>query len=368
MDFGLSDDQKLLQDTTSRVLADHGGFEQREAAMASERGWSAALWGQLARTGLTGLVAPEEHGGFGGGAVETMVVMEALGRSLALEPWLETCVLCTGLLLEGESRDLLLPGIVAGEITVSLAQFERRSRHDLADVSTVARAAEGGFALDGGKTLVLHGDSARWFVDSARLDGEIALFLVEAQGAGVSLRGYRTQDGRRAAEIGFAGAKATLLAGPERGLALLERARDTAIAGLCAEAVGAMSLAHEMTVDFLKIRKQFGVAIGGFQALQHRAADMYIALEQARSMAMLAAMALAEEPESRARQVRAAKIQIGRSGKFIGQQAVQLHGGIGVTMDYALGHAFKRLAMIDAMHGDADHHLGLLAGGPSILA
>ena len=372
MDFDLNDDQRLLKDTLARVMADHYGFDKRKVAAASEPGWSADAWGQYAQTGLTGLLVPEAHDGFGGGAVEMMVTMEAMGGALALEPWFASSVMGVSALIHGGSgaaRAKILPGVAAGTTRLALAHAERDARHDLAHVAAIARPAGDDFALDGEKTLVLHGDSADFLIVSARLDGGIGLFVVDANGPGVARRGYRTQDSQRAAEVTLPGARALFtLAGPDAGLALLERVVDTAIAALCSEAVGAMASAHEMTVDYLKIRKQFGAPIGSFQVLQHRAADMFIALEQARSMAILAGLSLDEEPATRSRMVRAAKIQIGRSAKFIGQQAVQLHGGIGMTMEHAIGHYFKRLTMIDTMFGDADHHLGLLAASGGILS
>ena len=365
MDFDLSDDQRLLQDTLARVMADHHGFDKRKAAAASERGWSDAAWSQYAQTGLTGLLVPEAHDGFGGGAVEMMVAMEAMGGALALEPWFASSVMGVSALVHGESeaaRAAILPGVAAGATRLALACLERNARHDLGHVATAARVSGDGVALDGEKTLALHGDSADVLIVSARAAGGIGLFAVDARGPGVTLRGYRTQDSQRAAEVTLHDARALFtLAGPGAGLALLERVVDTAIAALCSEAVGAMAAAHAMTVDYLKLRKQFGAPIGSFQVLQHRAADMFMALEQARSMAILAGLSLGEEPATRSRMVRAAKIQIGRSAKFIGQEAVQLHGGIGVTMEHAIGHYFKRLTMIDTLFGDADHHLGLLA-------
>jgi pimeloyl-CoA dehydrogenase small subunit len=300
--------------------------------------------------------------------------MEAWGRALALEPFLATAVLGGGFLRHGgsdEQKAGLVPKIAEGGLTLAFAHTERQSRYDLADVATQAKKDGQGWVLDGEKGVVLHGDSADKLIVTARVGGGrrdregVALFLVDAKAEGVSRRGYPTQDGLRAAEISLARVRVGpegVIGEPGAALPLVERVVDEAIAALCAEAVGAMDALHELTLDYLKTRKQFGVAIGSFQALQHRAADMMIALEQARSMAMFATMMAADEnAEERRKSVAAAKVQIGRSARFVGQQATQLHGGIGMTMEYKGGHYFKRLTMIDTMFGDADHHLRELA-------
>ncbi len=258
---------------------------------------------------------------------------------------------------------------------LAFGHSERQSRYHLADVATSARRDGSRFVLDGAKTLVLHGDVADKFLVSARVSGDrrdpqgIGLFLVDAAAPGVSRRGYQTIDGQRAAELTLAKVAVepeAAIGKPGDAFALIRRVVDEAIAALCAEAVGAMAAMHELTVEYLKTRRQFGVPIGTFQVLQHRAVDMLIALEQARSMAMLATMMVAEENEAeRHKTIAAAKVQIGRSSRLVGQQAVQLHGGIGMTMEYKVGHYFKRVTAIDAMFGDADHHLAEVgrAGG-----
>jgi alkylation response protein AidB-like acyl-CoA dehydrogenase len=277
----------------------------------------------------------------------------------------------------GELLAGLVPQIAAGRLTLAFAQTERHSRWNLADVATTARADGAGWVLDGEKGVVLHGDSADKLVVTARTGGGrrdrdgIGVFLVDATAPGVSRRGYPTQDGLRAAEVTLAGVRVgpeAALGEPGAGLPLVERVVDEAIAALCAEAVGAMAAMHELTVDYLKTRRQFGREIGSFQVLQHRAVDMLMAVEQARSMAMFATMMAGEEnAEERKRALSAAKTQIGRSGKFVGQQAIQLHGGIGMTMEYKVGHYFKRVTMIDMTFGDADHHLRALARGSGSL-
>ncbi len=372
MDFDLSDEQRLLQDSVERLISDEYGFEQRKALGKSDKGYSDAMWAKFAELGFLGLPFAEEHGGFGGGPVETMILMEAFGRGLVLEPYLATVVIGGGFIRHGASeaqKAALIPEIAAGNLTLAFAHTERQSRYDLNAVETTAKRDGDGWVLDGEKGVVLHGDSADKLFVSARIGGGprdrggIGLFLVDAAAAGLSRRGYPTQDGLRAAEVGLAGVRVgadAVIA--EDALPLIERVVGEAIAAISAEAVGAMSALHAMTIDYLKTRKQFGVAIGSFQVLQHRGAEMFIALEQGRSMAMLATMMAAEDDaDERRRAIAGAKIQIGRSARFIGQQAIQLHGGIGMTMEYAAGHYFKRLTMIDLMFGDADHHLERLA-------
>jgi pimeloyl-CoA dehydrogenase small subunit len=374
MDFELSEEQRLLQDSVRRMLAGVYDPDKRKRYAAEPDGFSRTLWRSYAELGLLGLPFEEKHGGIGGGAVETMIVMESFGRVLALEPYLASVILGGGFVRFGGNEGLqsvLLPKIAAGEALLAFAHAERQSRYDLSDVATTARQDGAHFILDGDKTLVLSGDSADQLIVSARISGSrrdqagIGLFLVDAAAKGVTRRGYPSIDGRRAAEISFSGVRVAAdaaISEPGKAFGLIERVADHAIAALCAEAVGAMDVLHETTVDYLKTRKQFGVPIGNFQVLQHRAADMLIALEQARSMALFAAM-MADDTDVVARRqaISAAKVQIGRSGRLIGQQAIQLHGGIGMSMEYPAGHYFKRLTAIDTLFGDADHHLTQLA-------
>jgi pimeloyl-CoA dehydrogenase small subunit len=374
MDFDLSEEQRLLKESLDRLIGDRYAFEQRKGYAQSPQGWSRELWAQFAELGLLGLPFEERHGGSAGGPVETMIAMEAFGRALALEPYLATVVLGGGFLRHGGSAEQcadLIPQIADGSLTVAFAHTERQSRYDLYDIETRAVRDGAGWMLDGKKGVVVHGDTADKLVVSARVGGGrrdrdgVAAFIVDGKTAGVSRLGYPTQDGLRAAEITLANVRVGpegVLGEPGKALPLIERVVDEAIAALCAEAVGAMAVMHELTVEYLKTRRQFGREIGSFQILQHRAVDMLIALEQARSMAMFATMMAAEENAAERRNaVAAAKVQIGRSGKFIGQQAIQLHGGIGMTMEYKVGHYFKRVTMIDTMFGDADHHLRELA-------
>jgi pimeloyl-CoA dehydrogenase small subunit len=376
MDFDLSDEQRQLKESVERLLADaYGDLNLRTGYTGQPKGYSAALWQQYADLGLLAAPFAEEHGGLGQGLTETMIVAEALGRAIAVEPYYATIVLAGGALRHAGNAALLaemVPAIATGQLTLGLAHQERQSRYDLADTGTTARAdGKGGYTLEGEKMVVLAGDSADKLIISARASGGrtdgsgIGLFLVDAKANGVTRRGYPTQDGMRAADLTLSGVKVgpdAVLAPPDKGLAVLERVVDEAIAALAAEAVGAMAGLTEITVEYLKTRKQFGVPIGSFQVLQHRAVDMLTALEQARSMAYYATM-MAAEPDARDRRraMSAAKVQIGRSGRLVGETAIQLHGGIGMTMEYKAGHYFKRLTMIDLAFGDADHHLRELA-------
>ncbi|HEY0441212.1 MAG TPA: acyl-CoA dehydrogenase family protein [Xanthobacteraceae bacterium] len=381
MDFDLSEEQRLIKDSVERLLTERYDFESRKRFAAAPEGWSRELWAQYAELGLLGLLLPEEQGGFGGGPVETMIVMEAFGRALVLEPYLATVVLGGGFVQQGGSAALqaeVLPKIADGSVRLAFAHHERQARYDLADVLTTAKRDGSGWILDGEKSLVLHGDTADRLVVSARISGArrdrdgLGLFLVDGRSPGVSRRGYPTQDGQRAAEVSLNGVRvdgAMALGEPGNAMPLIDRVVDQAVAALCAEAVGAMDAMHALTVEYLKTRKQFGVAIGAFQALQHRAVDMFVTLEQARSMAMFASM-MAHEADAgeRRKAMAAAKVQIGRSGKFIGQQAIQLHGGVGMTMEFKVGHYFKRVTMIDLLFGDADHHLARLAETDGLVA
>ena len=371
MDFDLNDEQRLLKDSVDRMIADRYGFEARRDYRAQPDGWSREMWRQFAEQGLLGLPFAEADGGFGGGPVETAIIMEAFGRALVVEPYLATVVICGGLLRHAASDDQLaelVPAIAAGDQVLAYAQAERQSRWSLNDIQTKAEPDGQGWRITGEKSLVLNGDSADTLLVTARTAGMhrerhgIGMFLVDASNDSVSRRGYPTQDGARAAEITFSGTPARAVGDPAKALPVLERVQDETLAALSAEAVGVMDAMHALTVDYMKTRKQFGRAIGENQALQHRAVDMYVSLEQARSMAMYATMmSVDSDPLERQRAMHAAKVQIGRSGRHIGQEAVQLHGGIGVTMEYAVGHHFKRMTMIERGYGDTDSHLAALA-------
>ena len=370
MDFDLSEEQRLLDETVRRLIKDEYGFEKRKTYKASPDGFSRKLWARYAEIGLLGLPFAEEHGGFGGSAVEGMIVMESFGRGLVLEPYLASVVLGGGLVAAlgstAQKQAILLP-LAEGKLMLAFAHGEPQSRYVLADVATSAARDGSGYVLSGKKAVVLHGDSAEQLVVSARSAGAsrdkkgLSLFLVDAKAKGIAIRGYPTVDSQRAAEIALdqvrVGADA-LLGPPGEAYGAIEHAVDRAIAALCAEAVGIMEVLNTTTLEYLKTRKQFGVPIGSFQVLQHRMAEMMLEHEQAKSMAILAALSAdGSDARERRRVISAAKVQIGKSGRFIGQQALQLHGGIGMTDEYTAGHYFKRLTMIAQSFGDEDHHL-----------
>jgi pimeloyl-CoA dehydrogenase small subunit len=374
MDFDLTEEQRLLRDSVDRLLADRYGFAVRRGYLAEPEGWSRAMWRQYAELGLLGLPFAEEYGGFGGGAIESMLAMEGFGRVLALEPYLATVVLSgTALSLAGNAAQqaAVLPQIAEGGMTIAFAHGERQARYDLNDVLTTARPGARGWVLDGAKSVVVHGDQADRLIVSARNAGErddpdgISLFLVDANANGVARRAYPMRDGTRAAEISLSGVEIGadgLLGAPGEALPVIERVVEAGIAAVAAEAVGAMEAMHAMTLEYLKTRQQFGKPIGQNQALQHRSAEMLIALEQGRSMAMLAAMMVDEaDPEERAYNISMAKVGVGQAARFVSQNAVQLHGGIGMTEEYAVGHYFRRCMVIEHLFGDTAHHLSRIA-------
>ncbi|MGD9802151.1 MAG: acyl-CoA dehydrogenase family protein [Hyphomicrobiaceae bacterium] len=375
MDLELTDDQRLLKDSVNGLLTRrYPDVVKTRAEMAKETGgYAAAGWKEWADQGLLAIPFSEDDGGLGQGSAEMMLVGEAVGRTLALEPFFATVVLGGGVLrhaASAEQRAQLVPEIVSGAMTLGLAHQERQSRFDLFDVATTAKPDGDGYVLEGEKMVVLNGDSAAKLIVVARTAGDrrakdgIGLFLVDAKTPGVSVRGYATQDGRRAADISLSSVKVAKgdVLDPAKGLTALERTVDEAIAFLAAEAVGAMEVAYEATLDYAKTRKQFGVAIGSFQVIQHRLVDMFTALEQARSIALYGTMMAADDDATeRRRAMHAVKVQIGKSARLVGQDAVQLHGGIGMTNEYKASHYFKRLTMIELAFGNTDHHLRELA-------
>jgi pimeloyl-CoA dehydrogenase small subunit len=374
MDFDLSEEQRLLKDSVEGLLNDSYDFEQRKKNSASKKGWSDEAWKKFAEQGLLGLPFAEADGGFGAGAIETMIVMEAMGKALVVEPYLATVVLGGGFLRHGGSdaqRQAHIASIIDGSKTIAFAQLEKNSRYDLGDVSTTARKKGAGYVISGEKFVVANGDSADTFVVTARTAGGqrdrngVGVFLVPANAKGVRAKGYPTQDGLRAANVTFeqveVGADA-VLGDAENGLPLVERVVDEARIALCSEAVGAMDESLKTTMEYLKTRQQFGQNIGKFQALQHRGSDMFVALEQARGITMYGTMAVTyDDAKERSTAIAATKVQVGRSAKYIGQQAIQLHGGVGMTEEYKIGHYFKRLTMIESTFGDADYHLRRIA-------
>ncbi len=337
-------------------------------------GYSAQAWAQYAELGLLALPLPEDFGGLGGSAVDVMVIMEQVGQGLLLEPYLTTVVLCAGLLRDAASQALkssVLPRIAAGELKLALAAYEPAGRYALSHVATRAKRCATGWQLSGLKAVVLDAPSADAFIVSARegdasdaADG-VTLFLVPRSAAGLTVSSYPTQSGGRAGDVQLANVivdAETVIGTAGHGLAPLEKAVDAAIAALCAEALGVMSALNQATLAYLKSRKQFGVPIGTFQALQHRMAEMFIAEEQSRSMAIIAAVSAGlGDPTERRRAISGAKAYIGQAARLIGQEAVQMHGGMGVVDDLVVSHYFKRLTMIDRTFGDTDYHLGRFA-------
>ena len=364
MDFGLTEQQQLLKDSIERFVRDEYTFEARRRILASGEGFSPEHWRTFAELGLLGLPFAEDEGGIGGDGIDTLVVMEAFGRGLVVEPFLPTVVLCGSLLkLAGSpaQRAALLPAIIDGERMLAFAHGERRARHDLGHVEAKATPTADGHTLDGTKSVVLGAPAAATFIVSARTPAGISLFLVDRDAPGLSLRPYQTIDGQRAAEVmldGVAVDRDQMLGQDGAALPAIEHAVDIATAALCAEAVGCMQATFESTRDYLNTREQFGTKIGNFQALQHALVDIFIELEQSRSMAIVAGVHCDDaDAAARRRAVSAAKVQIGKSGRIVGQTAIQLHGGMGMTEEMQIGHYFKRLTAIEQTFGDGDHHL-----------
>jgi alkylation response protein AidB-like acyl-CoA dehydrogenase len=385
MDFNFKEEQLQLADALRRWIARDYTFEARRAIVTSPAGVSHTAWATLAELGLTALPLPGARGGFDGDAVDMFVVMQELGRGLVVEPYFAT-MLGAEFLRHSTSHDVLLDRVATGDLKLACALGERQSRHDLRDIATRAtrtsRAGQDGWLLHGEKKVVLHGAQAGVLVVSARTGGAqrdedgITLFAVPADAQGVVIRDVRMLDGQRAADVLLRDVRVgdnAVIGTAGAGWRVLEAVADYGAGLLCAEALGAMDALFAATLDYLKTRQQFGVAIGKFQALQHRMADMYVHLEQARSMALLAAVRLAgaaRDPADgsaaaeRRRAVAAAKYRVGQAARFVGQQAIQLHGGMGVTDELPASHYFKRLSTIELTLGDADHHLARFIAQP----
>ncbi|HEX7438547.1 MAG TPA: acyl-CoA dehydrogenase family protein [Caldimonas sp.] len=365
MDFDFSDEQEMLRDSVRKWVEKGYGLERRRGIVKTG-GYSADAWREIADLGLTGLQVPEAQGGLGFGAVEAMVVMEELGRGIVLEPYAAVALVAVSLLKAGHApaAALWLQGIAEGKERVVLAHQERGARYRLAHVATTAQNPGGTWQLTGKKTVVPAGAHAGAFIVPARVGGAeddpagIALFLVSRGESGVELRGYSTQDGACAADLTLKNANAIELIGAGDAFPALERAIDVGIAALCAEAVGAMDKLVAATVEYMNTRKQFGVPIASFQALRHRMADVKMQLELARSMSFFASLKQDEPAPARRRALAQAKLQLGQSMRFVGQQCIQLHGGIGVTDEYIAGHYFKRLTVLELSYGDSMHQLG----------
>jgi alkylation response protein AidB-like acyl-CoA dehydrogenase len=357
MDFDFSDDQEQLRDAV-RKWVDKGYDFERRRSIVRAGGFDRAVWNELAELGLTSLYIAEEHGGAGLSPVEGMVVLEELGRGMVLEPLAHALI--AGGVLQGYGPSALqqdwLPRVASGEAMVVLAHVERGARYRLDRCDTTARPQGDAWAITGAKSIVPAGDQADAWLVPARVEGRVALFLVERSASGATARGYLTQDGSRAAEVTLRDTPARLIT--VDGLTALEHAVDIGIASLCAEAVGTMDKTLALTVDYMNTRKQFGVVISSFQALRHRVADMKMQLELARSMSYYATLKLNAPADERRRALARAKFQLGQSMRFVGQQSVQLHGGIGVTDEYIGSHYFKRLTQLEMTFGDTLHHLG----------
>ena len=370
MDFSFSDEQALLQESVSRFITNDYGFDARQKNSRSEVGYSVENWKTFAELGWLGVPFAESAGGFGGGAVELMLMMEEFGKGLVVDPYVSTVVACgTALNVAGSEQQQAehIPSIVDGSKLWALAFAEPQSRFNLADLITSAKKDSGKYLLNGYKAVVVGGPNADFFIVSVRTSGEqrdregVSLFIIPSDAPGVSTRDYPTVDGQRASELTLDNVEldeSSLLGQEDHGLSVLEQATDLATLAVGSEAVGCMEVLYKDTVEYCKNREQFGQPIGKFQVLQHRMVDMFMEHEQSKSLMFMAAMRWDEGygPEAQ-KAVSAFKVQVGKSGKFVGQGAVQLHGGMGMTDELNIGHYFKRLTIIDTMFGNVDHHL-----------
>jgi pimeloyl-CoA dehydrogenase small subunit len=369
MDFSFTEEQTLLRNSVSKFLAGNYDFETFKKVSRSDAGWSPANWKTFAELGLMAAPLPEAFGGLGGGPVDTMIVMEEFGKALVVEPFAQTVVVGGGFVNHGGNdaqKEEWLARIAGGETLMAFAFAERQSRFNLADILTSAKKQGSAYVLNGQKTVVLAGPMADTLIVTARTAGGqrdekgISVFLVDKKSKGIVTRDYPTVDGLRASEITFENVEipaANLIGADGDGLPLIEQVTDEAIAAHCAEACGAMKVLLDATTEYSKTRKQFGVPIGKFQALQHRMVDMFMAYEQSQSMTLMVTLRLSSNAKERKKAASAAKVQIGKSGRFIGQSAVQIHGGMGMTDELNVGHYFKRVTMLDTLYGNVDHHL-----------
>jgi pimeloyl-CoA dehydrogenase small subunit len=369
MDFNFTSEQDQLRDTVARLVREKNDFDTRRKVAKSETGWRPQLWAQFAELGLMGAPFPESDGGFGGGPIEAMIIMEEFGKGLVIEPYLQTVVVAGGFLrIAGSAaqKEDHLNGIISGEQIFGFAYAEPQGRYNLADLTTTAKKDGAGFVLNGHKAVALGAPMASHLVVTARTSGGqrdaggVTVFIVPKSAKGITTRDYPTVDGLRASEVHFD----NVAVGPEAvvgpvdgGLPLIERVVDEAIAALCAEAVGCMKVLNEATIAYSKTRKQFGVPIGSFQVLQHRMVDTFMAAEQSTSMTYMVTLKLGEFDRERKKAASAAKVQIGKAGRLVSQEAVQIHGGMGMTDELNVGHYFKRLSMIESQFGNTDFHL-----------
>lgn len=369
MDFNFTEEQDMVRDGLSRMVREQYDWESRRKAIESDAGWNPEVWAQLAELGILGMPFSEKDGGFGGGAIDSMVIMEEFGKGLVIEPFVPTVVCAGGFLKHAGSdaqKEEHLSAIIAGERVFAFAYAEPQGRYDYADLATTAKKDGDAYTLNGHKAVVIGAPWASHLVVTARTSGGerdrdgVSVFIVDKGADGVVTRDYETVDGRRASEVYFENVSvpADALIGEEgKALPLIELVTDEAIAAQCAEACGAMKVAHTMTVEYSRQRKQFGVPIGQFQVLQHRMVDMYTAYEQSVSLTYLATLKLDAGEAERKRAVSAAKVGVGQAARLMGQEAVQIHGGNGVTDEYAIGHYFKRLTIFDHEFGNVDHHM-----------
>ena len=369
MDFSFTSEQDMLRDTVAKLIAQQYDFDTRRKVAKSDAGWRPEMWAQFAELGLLGASFSEAEGGFGGGAIEAMIISEEFGKGLVIEPYLQTVVIGGNFLRHGGTdaqKEEHIAGLIGGETIFAFAYSEPKSRFDLNDVSTTAKKEGAGYTLNGHKAVVLGAPFATHLIVTARTSGGqrdakgVSVFIVPKSAKGVTTRDYPTVDGLRAAEVYFenvsVGADA-LVGAADSGLALTEKVIDNAIAALCAEAVGCFKVLNEATISYAKQRKQFGQPIANFQVLQHRMVDMFMAAEQAASMTFMVTLKLDEADKARKQAASAAKVQIGKAGKLVSQDAVQIHGGMGMTDELNVGHFFKRVTMIESQFGNTDWHL-----------
>ncbi|MFN7178093.1 acyl-CoA dehydrogenase family protein [Hyphomonas sp.] len=366
MDFNFTEEQTMIRDSLAKLIKDKYDFDTRRKVVASKDGWRPEMWAQFVELGLTAAPFSEEDGGLGGGPIDSMVVMEEFGKGLVVEPFLQTVVIGGGFLKRGTTaqKEEHLAAIIGGESVFAFAYAEPKGRYNLADLETTAKKDGTGWKISGHKAVVVGAPWASHLIVTARTGGGrrdakgIGVFIVPKSAKGVTTRDYPTVDGRRASEVYFE----NVAVGPEAvigedSLGLVELVTDEAIAALAAEACGAMKVAQAMTVEYSKTRKQFGTPIGKFQVLQHRMVDMFMEAEQSVSMTYMATLKLGEDDVTRKKAASATKVRIGQAGRFVGQSAIQIHGGMGMTDELAIGHYFKRLTIIDSEFGNVDHHL-----------
>ncbi len=368
MDFSFSEEQTLLRNSVERFVQDKYDFDTRQKIVSSDEGWSRANWQQMGELGLLAAPFSEEQGGLGGGPIDVMLIMEEFGKGLVVEPFIPTIVQAGGFLRRGTPAQIEehVPGIVSGETVWAFAYAEPQGRYNLADIVTTAKKDGEGYVINGNKAVVLGGPWADKLIVTARTSGGqrdakgVTVFIVDKSAAGVSTRDYPTVDGSRASEITFENVKVgadAVIGEVDNGLPLVELVSDESIGALAAEAGGCMKMLVDDTVEYCKTRKQFGMPIGKFQVLQHRMVDMFMNHEQSVSISYMVNLKLGESEVERKKAASAAKVQIGKAGRFVGQQAVQLHGGMGMTDELRVGHYFKRLTMIDTQLGNVDYHL-----------